>query len=64
MLEVLSMENKNKNNKKVKNEDIVESIINVWAINSTQNPIDVLGSYTGTPYSAYDDRPEQDPDDL
>ncbi len=54
----------NKNNKKKKNKDIIESMINVWAINSTQNPIDVLGSYRGTPYGVEELRPEQDPDDL
>ncbi len=57
------MENKN-NNRKKKNKDIVESIVNIWSINSTQNPIDVLGSYRGTPYSVEDMQPEQDPDDL
>lgn len=50
--------------KKNKNRDIIESMINVWAINSTQNPIDVLGSYSGTPYSSRDKIPEQDADDL
>lgn len=55
------MEKKKNRNK---NEDIVESMINVWAINSTQNPIDILGSYRGTPYSAHDVVPEQDADDL
>ena len=58
------MENKNGKNIKRKNKDIIESMINVWAVNSTQNPIDVLGSYRGTPYSGQDDVPEQDPDDL
>ncbi len=47
-----------------KNRDIIESMINVWAINSTQNPTDVLGSYRGTPYSGGDQVPEQDADDL
>ena len=56
--------NENKNNKKKKNKDIIESMINVWAINSTQNPIDILGSYRGTPYSSSGDVPEQDADDL
>lgn len=55
------MEKKKNRNK---NEDIVESMINVWAINSTQNPIDILGSYRGTPYSSSGDVPEQDADDL
>ncbi len=50
--------------RKAKNKDIIESMINVWAINSTQNPIDVLGSYRGTPYSSRDNVPEQDADDL
>ena len=56
------MENKNK--KKVKNKDIVESMINIWSINSTQNPVDILGSYRGTPYSVEEMQPEQDADDL
>ena len=51
-------------NKKKNNKDIIESMINVWAINSTQNPVDVLGSYRGTPYSVDDKHPEQDADDL
>lgn len=55
------MENKKK---KKNNRDIIESMINVWAVNSTQNPIDILGSYRGTPYSVDDNRPEQDADDL
>ncbi len=59
-----SKDKKDRKNKKVKNSDIVESMINVWAINSTQNPIDILGSYSGTPYSARGDMPEQDADDL
>lgn len=58
------MENKNQKNRKRKNKDIIESMINVWAINSTQNPIDVLGSYRGTPYGIDDELPEQDADDL
>ncbi len=57
------MEKENAKNRR-KNKDIIESMINVWAVNSTQNPIDVLGSYRGTPYSAHDDVPEQDADDL
>lgn len=55
------MENKKREKK---NRDIIESMINVWAINSTQNPTDVLGSYRGTPYSGRDEMPEQDADDL
>ena len=58
------MEKKNEQKRKVKNKDIIESMINVWAINSTQNPIDILGSYRGTPYSVRDVVPEQDADDL
>ncbi len=58
------MENKTDRNRKRKNKDIIESMINVWAINSVQNPTDILGSYRGTPYSVEDERPEQDPDDL
>lgn len=57
------MDNENKKKKK-KNKDIIESMINVWAVNSTQNPIDILGSYRGTPYSVDDRLPEQDADDL
>ncbi len=55
------MQDKKRNQK---NKDIIESMINVWAINSEQNPIDVLGSYRGTPYSSRNEVPEQDPDDL
>ena len=55
------MENKNK---KKNNKDIIESMINVWAVNSVQNPVDILGSYRGTPYSVDDKHPEQDADDL
>lgn len=58
------MENNKEQNRKRKNKDIIESMINVWAINSTQNPIDVLGSYRGTPYSSRTELPEQDADDL
>ncbi len=58
------MEEKNGKNKKIKNKDIIESMINVWSINSTQNPIDILGSYRGTPYSSSGEVPEQDADDL
>ena len=58
------MEKKNEQKRKVKNKDIIESMINVWSINSTQNPIDILGSYRGTPYSVRDVVPEQDADDL
>ena len=53
-----------KETKKKKNKDIIESMINVWAVNSVQNPVDILGSYRGTPYSIEDARPEQDADDL
>lgn len=53
-----------RNNKKKKNKDIIESMINVWSVNSTQNPIDVLGSYRGTPYGVDELHPEQDADDL
>ncbi len=58
------MENDKEIKRKKKNKDIIESMINVWAINSTQNPVDVLGSYRGTPYGVEELRPEQDPDDL
>ncbi len=58
------MENNNNKKRKKKNKDIIESMINVWSINSTQNPIDILGSYRGTPYSSSGEVPEQDPDDL
>ena len=58
------MEKKNEQKRKVKNKDIIESMINVWSINSTQNPIDILGSYRGTPYGVEELRPEQDADDL
>lgn len=62
MLEVLIFMQDKK--RKQKNKDIIESMINVWAINSDQNPIDVLGSYRGTPYSSRNELPEQDADDL
>ena len=55
------MKNKKRENK---NKDIIESMINVWSINSTQPPIDILGSYRGTPYSGRNEVPEQDADDL
>lgn len=58
------MEKKTDRKSKSKNRDIIESMINVWAINSVQNPTDILGSYRGTPYSVDDQRPEQDADDL
>ena len=52
------------NNERVKNKDIVNSMINIWRINSSVNPIDVLGSYRGTPYGYNEVKPEQDVDDL
>lgn len=58
------MEEKKEKNRRIKNKDVIESMINVWAINSTQNPVDVLGSYRGTPYSSRAEVPEQDADDL
>ncbi len=51
---------KNKKN----NSDVVNSMVNIWRINSSVSPIDVLGSYRGTPYGYNEIKPEQDVDDL
>ena len=47
-----------------KNKHIVESMVSLWETAGESNPIDVLGSYRGTPYDADDLVPEQDADDL
>ena len=47
-----------------KNKHIVESMVSLWETAGESNPIDVLGSYRGTPYDADDIVPEQDADDL
>ncbi len=47
-----------------KNKHIVESMVSLWETADESTPIDVLGSYRGTPYDADDLVPEQDADDL
>jgi len=47
-----------------KNKHIVESMVSLWETAGESDPIDVLGSYRGTPYDADDLVPEQDADDL
>lgn len=47
-----------------KNKHIVESMVSIWETSDELNPIDVLGSYSGRPYDADDEMPEQDADDL
>lgn len=47
-----------------KNKHIVESMVSLWETAGESDPIDVLGSYRGTPYDADDPVPEQDADDL
>ncbi len=47
-----------------KNKHIVESMVSLWETAGESTPIDVLGSYRGTPYDADDLVPEQDADDL
>ncbi len=47
-----------------KNKHIVESMVSLWETAGESDPIDVLGSYRGTPYDANDLVPEQDADDL
>ncbi len=56
-----------KNDRRIKfnkNKHIVESMVKLWEVSDEANPIDVLGSYSGTAYDADDLVPEQDPDDL
>lgn len=47
-----------------KNKHIVESMVSLWETADESAPIDILGSYRGTPYDADDLVPEQDADDL
>ena len=47
-----------------KNKHIVESMVSLWETADESTPIDVFGSYRGTPYDADDLVPEQDADDL
>jgi len=59
-----------KKDKGHKNKPIVEEMVSLWETSNEFDPMDVLGSYTGTPnydrgYETDDDLvPEQDADDL
>ncbi len=53
-----------KRTKGVRNSRKIESMLKLWETGDEIDPMDVLGSYRGTPYDADDLSPEQDADDL
>ena len=58
------MEKKDKKEKKQKKSSspIVDAMVDEWETASDEEIADILGSYTGNPYSG--EHPEQDADDL
>lgn len=53
-----------KRTKAVRNSRKIDSMLKLWETGDEIDPMDVLGSYRGTPYDADDLSPEQDADDL
>lgn len=57
-----------KERKKAKKKMLFDNeAVRAWEAAASTEPVDILGSYTGTPYDAYDSddlEPTQDADDL